>query len=432
MKNGLGFLKKTLLLCLILSLVCIFHSAASDAKSTSLNDIVLYGIYPTSGDLSERGLEGKAAATVAVKNMNDLYAKIGSDRIVTLNATDISSDPESALSAVTSLHESGVSLIIGTLSSAQLAAIKPYADANGVVLISTGSSARTLTLPDDNIFRMNPDDSYEEAVLNSLLKLENISTIVPLVREDSWENFQNETILNKSMKSLKPDEVVRYSAGSGDYKEIVSRLDSLVGSVLEHEDASSVAIMAFTFDDIIPIMEEASGSEYPNLSLVQWIGSDGNTYGQKLLKSEKAANFANQRKFSGYNTKLIEDRPSTIHLQVADALGYDPDGYAYAAYDTAELAEKVLSLQGDNDPDHLKIALKAITDKYYGVTGSMKLNSAGDKIRADYGYYALEKDESGNFVWTSIGEWVKWNNAAPAEIRTSASAHFSHQINPAP
>jgi len=432
MKTGLGLVKRTILLCFILSLVCIFNSVATDTKQSSKDEIVLYGIYPTSGDLSEKGLEGKTAASVAVENMNDLYTKIGSDRVVTLNSTEISSDPESALSAVKSLHESGVNLIIGTLSSAQIEAIKPYADSKGVVIISTGSSARALTLPDDNIFRINPDDSYEEAVLNSLLKLENISSIVPLVREDSWSNFQNETILNRSMKSLGTDEVVRYDTGSTDYKDIVSRLDSLVGSVLEHEDKNSVAVMAFTFDDIIPIMEEASGSGYPNLSLVQWIGTDGNTYGQKILKSEKAANFADQRKFSGYTIKLIEDRPSAIHLQVKDKLGFDPDGYAFAAYDTAEVAEKVLALQGDNEVEHIKTAIKAITDNYYGVTGSLKLNPAGDKIRADYGFYRLEKDESGNFVWSSIGEWVKWNNAAPAEIRTSANTHFSNQIKPAP
>ncbi|HWQ63458.1 MAG TPA: ABC transporter substrate-binding protein [Methanospirillum sp.] len=420
---------RTVILCFIVFSVFLFCSVTADTNQNPKDEIVVYGIYPTSGDLAQKGIEGKAAASLAIENLKTVYADIGSDRTYSLNSTDISSDPDSALAAVKSLHESGVNLIIGTLSSAQLEAIKPYADSNGVVIVATGSSATSLTIPDDNIFRLNPDDSSEEAALNSLLQKENIGYVIPLVREDSWSNFQGETILNRSMKSLSSDEVVRYNASATDYKEIVSRLDSLVGSALDREDKSSVAVLAFTFDDIIPIMEEASSSAYPNLSLVQWIGTDGNTFGQKLLKSEKAADFADQRKFSGYTLTLVDLFSSKIPLQMKEKIGYEPDGYAFSAYEAADIAAQVLSMHGSQEAKQLKEALVSVIEKYHGISGSMSINAAGDKTRASYGFFTLEKDSSGNFVWKNIGDWMKWADSAVPSVRNPDNVDAWYPVN---
>ncbi|MDD1729718.1 MAG: ABC transporter substrate-binding protein [Methanospirillum sp.] len=411
-----------------MSLIFLFCSTTADTNQNSKDEIVVYGIYPTSGDLAQKGIEGKAAASLAIENLKKGYADIGSDRTYSLNSTDITSDPESALAAVKSLHESGVNLIIGTLSSAQLEAIKPYADANGVVIIATGSSATSLSIPDDNIFRLNPDDSSEEAALNSLLQKENIGYVVPLVREDSWSNFQGETILNRSMKSLDSDEVVRYNASAADYKEIASRLDSRVGSALDH-DKNSVAVLAFTFDDIIPIMEEASSSAYPNLSLVQWIGTDGNTFGQTLLKYEKAANFADQRKFSGYTLTLVDLFSSKIPLQMKEKIGYEPDGYAFSAYEAADIAAQLLSMHGSQEAKQLREALGSVIEKYHGISGSMSINAAGDKTRASYGFFTLEKDSSGNYVWKNIGDWMKWADSAVPSVRSPDNVDAWYPVN---
>ncbi len=420
---------RTVVFCFIVSLIVLFCSVTADTNQNSRDEIVVYGIYPTTGDLAQKGIEGKAAASLAIDNLKKVYADIGSDRTYSLNATDISSDPDSALAAVKSLHESGINLIIGTLSSAQLEAIKPYADANGVVILATGSSATSLSIPDDSIFRLNPDDSSEGAALNSLLEKEKITYIVPLVREDSWSNFQGETLLNKSMKSLSPDEVVRYNASSADYKEILSRLDAFVGSALAHQDKSSVAVLAFTFDDIIPIMEEASGSAYPNLSLVQWIGTDGNTLGQKLLKSEKAATFADQRKFTGYTLTSANLFTSKIPDQLKEKIGYEPDGYASSAYEAADIAAQVLSMHGTQEAKQLKEALESVINSYNGISGNVLMNAAGDKIRASYGFFTVEKDGSGNFVWKNIGEWIKWADSATPEVRTPDVANDWHEIS---
>ena len=147
---------------------------------------------------------------------------------------------------------------------AQLEAIKPYADANDVLILSAGSSSTSLSTPGDNILRFNADDSSQATVISQLLRQANISVIIPLVREDYWGNFANLTILDKPMNKITQDEVVRYDPKSQKYDEVIDRLDQMAGLVLANKDKDSVGVLAFTFDDIVQIMEEVSKEKYKN------------------------------------------------------------------------------------------------------------------------------------------------------------------------
>ena len=71
---------------------------------------------------------------------------------------DTKLDPTLALEAIKELDRRGVSVIIGPQSSAEVAMIKPYADRRHILVISQGSTASSLAIPGDNIFRFCPDE----------------------------------------------------------------------------------------------------------------------------------------------------------------------------------------------------------------------------------------------------------------------------------
>lgn len=100
--------------------------------------------------------------------------------------TEIGSDTESALDAIQKLHQSGVTMVITYMSSAQIEAVKDYADENGVLILSVGSSAPELSIPDDNILRFNADDSVQALSAVSLFKQDNITKIIPFARKYIW------------------------------------------------------------------------------------------------------------------------------------------------------------------------------------------------------------------------------------------------------
>lgn len=59
---------------------------------------------------------------------------------------DTQLDAAKALAAIVDLHKRGVQIVIGPQSSAEVAAIKPYADAHNILVISQGSTASSLAI----------------------------------------------------------------------------------------------------------------------------------------------------------------------------------------------------------------------------------------------------------------------------------------------
>ncbi len=74
---------------------------------------------------------------------------------------DTQLDPSQALDAIQDLDSRGVNIVFGPQSSSEVAAIKPYADAHNILIISQGSTASSLAIPGDNIFRLCPNDTRE-------------------------------------------------------------------------------------------------------------------------------------------------------------------------------------------------------------------------------------------------------------------------------
>src|SRR6266571_4425928 len=92
---------------------------------------------------------------------------------------DTQQDPSKALEAIEDLDKRGVQIIIGPQTSSEVAMIKPYADAHKILVISQGSTAHSLAIPEDNIFRLCPNDTLEAAAIVALISHDGIQTIVP-------------------------------------------------------------------------------------------------------------------------------------------------------------------------------------------------------------------------------------------------------------
>ena len=84
--------------------------------------------------------------------------------------------------------------VIGPQSSAEVARIKPYADANNILVISQGSTASSLAIPGDNILRFCPNDTREAEALVALLQHDGIRAIVPLWRNDAGNNGLHDSV----------------------------------------------------------------------------------------------------------------------------------------------------------------------------------------------------------------------------------------------
>jgi branched-chain amino acid transport system substrate-binding protein len=410
-----GISQIIILMCVIFCLLPLICTAAQEG-SEAKDEVVLYAVFPTQGEVSATGIASKVALEQAAEDMNTFYQEIGSNRVVKLNITEIPSDPQSALDAVKMLHESGVHMILGLFSSVQLEVIKPYSDENGILILAAGSTATSLSIPDDSIFRFHADDASQNVALNTLLQIENITAIVPLINEDQWINFKNFTILGKSMNTTGPEDVVRFDPQTRGYEEVVTRLDNLAGTILAHEDSGSVGVLAFTFDEIIPIMEEASNEKYQNLSKIRWIGASANMLNPELLKSPKAAKFGVER---GYSGLVITHRPvgmESVIENINHNLGYEPNGFVYAVYDMGKIGSEIAFLHGSDTIEALKKAVIGFTENDAGVLGQGTLNAAGDRIVTIYDFWTLESNATSGVVWKKLGTALKYGSQDKVDV----------------
>src|SRR6266704_905183 len=107
---------------------------------------------------------------------------------------DTQLDPAKALAAIQDLDKRGVKIVIGPQSSAEVAMIKPYADAHNILVISQGSTASSLAIPGDNIFRLCPNDTREAEAIVALMQHDGIGAIVPLWRNDAGNNGLHDSV----------------------------------------------------------------------------------------------------------------------------------------------------------------------------------------------------------------------------------------------
>ena len=100
-----------------------------DSTSPGTQEIVIGGLFSLTGNWSSLGIASKAAMEIGIEDVNAYLAQGNTGMHFTASIQDTKLDPASALTAITALKGSGVEVVLGPQSSAEVAAIKPYADA---------------------------------------------------------------------------------------------------------------------------------------------------------------------------------------------------------------------------------------------------------------------------------------------------------------
>ena len=142
-------------------------SVACDEDTTGPDDntIVIGGLFSLTGNWATLGVASKAAMEIGIDDVNQYLVRGNSGLQFSASIQDTKLDPATALTQVTAMKAAGVEVVIGPQSSSEVAAIKSYVDANGVLVISQSSTAGTLAVANDNIFRLTPSDALEATAI---------------------------------------------------------------------------------------------------------------------------------------------------------------------------------------------------------------------------------------------------------------------------
>ncbi len=396
--------------CIVVGLILAFVGSTLAADDLHSRKKLRVGVLVSlTGLWSTLGWNSEVALEIAAGQINDQSDAAHAGYRIELLVRDTQLDPERALQALKELHQHGVHVVIGPQSSAEVEALKPYADANDILLISQSSTASSLAIAGDNIFRFCPDDKHEAEALVALMWHDGIRTIVPLWRNDTGNQGLHDSVRTAFLaRGGTVMDGYRYGPDTTDFAPVVSAVRAQVAQAqAEGADPSTVAVYMAAFDKAADIFKSASSD--PFWQTTMWYGSDGAANSAALLSDPVVAEFAATH---NYPNPLYGLNPSdeTVWGPIADAVksrtGTPADAFALSAYDALFVAYQALQLsEGGKDFARLKDKFVATSNSYTGVTGPTTLNAAGDRMISNFDFWAI-REVNGPRSWVVVTRYL--------------------------
>ena len=390
-------------------------------------NVKIGALIPLTGTLSTLGESTEASLKIALKDINEHFLKSHSDTRVELIIEDTKTDPAIVLEKLKYLKSQGVQIVIGPATSANVAVVRDYADQNGILILSASSTATQLTIPNDNLFRLVPDDSHQAQAIAKKMWQDGVRVVVPMWRSDIFGEGLH-SALNEDFKRLggKVVEGVGYKPPTGDFSASLHRinfifweqelkaLESRVNEEVKRYGADRVGVYVVSFDEIVPIMIEAE--RHPRLSSVKWYGSDGSALNADLVKNVDAASFAVKTSFANPIYAVDDDKNRRfieVNRHITEEIGHPHRSYAELAYDALWVAaltyDKVVGANQKttehNNINVLSKTLLRVASYYDGITGKTHLNDAGDRTSGSYDFWSITRkndDNASEYEWKHI------------------------------
>ena len=413
------------------------HSPSNNGQG--IKEFVVGAIFPFTGSFSSIGKPIKVALEKAEYDVNKHFQDTNSPFRFNLLMADSKTSPEESLAAIKKLHEHGAKIVIGPATSTAVSAVKEYADKNSIMLISYASTSPLLSIGGDNLFRLVPDDTYQGKIIAQRMIQDGIKVIVPFWRGDIYGNG-----LYKATKSEfeklggKVEAGVEYKPHTGNFatslhrinflmwNQEIKKLDAIVSDSVKKYGASSVGVYVVSYDEITPILIQAP--LYEVLGKVRWYGADKIAQNHHVTKNGDSALFAMQTHFTNPLYSIDSEAGKTLDLKKAldkelhEAGSITYPATAYDSYWIASLSlykNDTLNNNSGNVTKNFKEFVFETAESFDGLTGKIKLNSAGDRAGGNYDFWVVGRNNN-----TQSYEWEGEHSSETAKqchVETSTS-----------
>ena len=378
------------------------------APVPAAHEVVLGGLFSITGNWSTLGRTGRAAMELAVEDVNAYLASNAAGNRFLAAVEDTRLDPDSALAQAKALKARGAEVLIGPQSSDEVQRLKPFVDANGMLLVSPSSTAGSLAIAGDNIFRFTPSDTLEAVAISAMMWQDGKRTIIPVWRDDAG-NAGLERATRTAFTALGGIVLagMNYRAGATDFTAIVRDLSNEVRLAASGHDPEAVGVYLAAFDiDAVALFSAASADSV--LRSVRWYGSDGVARADALLANRVAADFAMRVGYPNPLFGLVEDARDVwqpLSARIRARANAEPDAFALAVYDAVWVVAGSYTASGTTpSANELKQAFTAAASNHFGATGWTVLNAAGDRKYGDFDYWAV-REVDGAPTWVPVGHY---------------------------
>ncbi|MDE0091520.1 MAG: ABC transporter substrate-binding protein [Thaumarchaeota archaeon] len=365
--------------------------------------------------------EHKGVFEYAVSEYNREQASITSSNYqITSKVVDVPLGNSSIITYIQDLEREGFKYFIGPLASSSAEAAKAYTDTtNDLVLLSPSSTAASLAIEGDSLFRLVPSDDAQVPIIMDRIQSQGKEHVVLIYRDDTWGVGLHDIITRDYAGAvahtilLSPDG----SNAAAVATEAATQVDRLVSS----HGADKVAVLLLSFDtDTVALVQNiiSNAALASTLDDVKWYGGDGTAEQRELVDDRDVAAFLSSVDFVSSKFEVV---PNPVNLKIgAQAFGDDAT-YGDNLYDAVflladtviindeELAEGVSGstvrslvldvAAGLRDHDH-RHSERTVGD---GALGAYELNAAGDMSSPlTFELFEIFENSNGSFEWRII------------------------------
>jgi len=163
-----------------------FQSCKKTTTGNNLPKTVnVTGLFSLTGNWYTLGIDSKVALQLATADINTYLSGKNANFRMSVSFYDTKLDAATATANYNTAVAAGTRYFIGPQSSAELAAIAPGVDANKTIVVSQGSTASSLAIAGDGVFRFCPTDKVEGASIANTIYNAGIRGLVTVSRDDA-------------------------------------------------------------------------------------------------------------------------------------------------------------------------------------------------------------------------------------------------------
>ena len=360
------------------------------AGEGSLEGEILVGsLAPRTGGAHRYGADIHEASRLAVADFNNYLEKRGEPWRLEPVRFDTMTDPQVALQRLAMLHDMGIRIVDGPAIDYG-AGVLDFANDNDMVLLSCCSSTPSLSIMDDALFRLLPDQTRHGAAIAALMYGEGIRAIAPVGIDSPWAT-ELLSATTAEFERLGGTAAATTTFASEDYSGATAALDDMVNGQIDDNRIDRVAVLYVGFGEAPDLLNAASLHKI--LGDVRWFGADQNTASPNVLDDTTATRFAEKVEFTVVQP-AVQDNPTSERVSsiVGGYLGREPSPYAGIEYDTVWLLGLSILYAGSADGAAVAEVLPEVASKYVGALGSTTMTPAGYLSDIDYMAWIIEGD----------------------------------------
>ncbi|WP_262707668.1 ABC transporter substrate-binding protein [Mucilaginibacter limnophilus] len=363
------------------------------------------GIFSLTENWTTLGENSVYAMQVAQDDINTYLAFKNAPFRIQSAVANTQLNPNEAKKSFDAAVKGGIKFLIGPQSSAELSAVMPLVGSKAL-LISQSSTAGSLAIEGDGVFRFCPPDHIEGNAIANTIYNNGIKALVTVARNDDG-NTGLQTATGTAFTALGGhiDAMTPYGTSVTNFTSIVATLKSKVEAAKTTYGDDKVGVYLASFDEAVALFKAAANE--PVLKTVKWFGGDGIVLSAALLADTQAADFAIATSFYAPTFGLpqsLNTKWAPVAARIKRLSNVDPDAFALAVYDIMwTIAYTLEATNGDvSNMETLRTKFVEQAHAHEGITGDITLDDAGDRQSGIFDYWAIKKDGN-TYKWYVSG-----------------------------